>query len=257
MAASVWMKSTYGPASMSRAMAETMPRVTVPPRPKGLPTAITSSPTRTWSLSPSASSGRSFGVDLQEREVGLLVGADHLGVELAVVGEAHLHRLGLVHHVVVGDDVAVALHHEARAERHAVPMALRPALIRRRRDRALGQAEAAEELLEGRALAEGRPLGAHPRHLVVVLGGEHRHHRRAGPLDQVGDGVRRLGHRLRRRGRPSAPASGVQAIQAPAVAASAVVLSKVAMRVMSGNLSSARCHALAGRRVARQDRTRT
>jgi hypothetical protein len=31
---------------MSRPSAETMPVVTVPPRPKGLPTAITQSPTR-------------------------------------------------------------------------------------------------------------------------------------------------------------------------------------------------------------------
>ena len=105
---------------MSRAIAETMPRVTVPPRPKGLPTAMTSSPTRTWSLSPSSSTGRFFVVDLEQREVGLLVGADDLGVELAVVGEADLHGLGVVDHVVVGDDVAVALDHEARAERHAL-----------------------------------------------------------------------------------------------------------------------------------------
>ena len=218
---------------MSRAMAETMPRVTVPPRPKGLPTAITSSPTRTWSLSPSASSGRSVGVDLEQREVGLLVGADDLGVELAVVGEAHLHRLGVVDHVVVGDDVAVALHHEARAERHAVPVALRPALARRHRDRALGHAEAAEELLEGRAGAEGRPLGAGLRPSRRPPGWR-------APSPPPGWSAR-PGRRRRSAPRPpaaggavSAPASGVQAIQAPAVAASAVVLSKVAMRVMSG-----------------------
>ena len=48
--ASIWMKSSYGPAPMSRPRAETMPAVTVPPRPNGLPTASTQSPMRgAWS----------------------------------------------------------------------------------------------------------------------------------------------------------------------------------------------------------------
>src|SRR4029450_338333 len=44
--ASIWMKSSYGPLPMSRPEAETMPAVTVPPRPNGLPTASTQSPIR-------------------------------------------------------------------------------------------------------------------------------------------------------------------------------------------------------------------
>ena len=52
MAASVWMKSSYGPWRMSRPRALTMPAVTEPPRPKGLPMASTTSPTRPVSLSP-------------------------------------------------------------------------------------------------------------------------------------------------------------------------------------------------------------
>ena len=48
---------------------------------------------------------------------------------------------------------------------------------------------------------------------------------------------------------------GAQAIQAPAVAASAVVLSKVAMRVISGKPLVCSCHALEGS-VERQDRSR-
>ena len=36
---------------MSRALAETMPAVAVPPRPKGLPMAMTQSPTRGWAVS--------------------------------------------------------------------------------------------------------------------------------------------------------------------------------------------------------------
>ena len=52
--ASTWMKSSYGPSPISRPTAETMPAVTVPPRPNGLPTASTLSPGRTLPLSPKA-----------------------------------------------------------------------------------------------------------------------------------------------------------------------------------------------------------
>ena len=43
---------------MSRERAETMPAVTVLPRPKGLPIAITQSPTRTVSLSAKVTAGK-------------------------------------------------------------------------------------------------------------------------------------------------------------------------------------------------------
>src|SRR5438034_4951320 len=43
--ASVWMKSSYGPAPITRPLALTMPAVTVCSRPKGLPMAMTQSPT--------------------------------------------------------------------------------------------------------------------------------------------------------------------------------------------------------------------
>ena len=69
---------------MSRLRAETMPAVTVPPRLNGLPIAITHSPSRSLSESPNftAISGLS-GLNLQHREIGLLVDADQLGLELA------------------------------------------------------------------------------------------------------------------------------------------------------------------------------
>ena len=44
--ASVWMKSSYGPAPMTRFLALTIPFVTVLLSPNGLPTATTHSPTR-------------------------------------------------------------------------------------------------------------------------------------------------------------------------------------------------------------------
>src|SRR5262245_28563143 len=40
IAASVWMKLSKGPNRMSRFLAETIPAVTVPPRPDGLPIAM-------------------------------------------------------------------------------------------------------------------------------------------------------------------------------------------------------------------------
>src|SRR5919112_2504203 len=46
--ASIWMKSSYGPLPISRCWADTMPAVTVPPRPNGLPIAITQSPIRAF-----------------------------------------------------------------------------------------------------------------------------------------------------------------------------------------------------------------
>ncbi|OYX65396.1 MAG: phosphoserine phosphatase SerB [Rhizobiales bacterium 32-66-11] len=52
MAASVCRKLSYGPALMLRLRAETTPTVRVPPRPNGLPMAITQSPTRILSESP-------------------------------------------------------------------------------------------------------------------------------------------------------------------------------------------------------------
>ena len=85
--ASIWMKSSYGPAPMSRPRAETMPAVTVPPRPNGLPTASTQSPMR-GAFSASFDVGEVVAaVDLDQREVGPRIGADDLGrIGLAVVG---------------------------------------------------------------------------------------------------------------------------------------------------------------------------
>jgi hypothetical protein len=60
--ASVWMKSSYGPALISRERAETMPAVTVPPRPNGLPIASTQSPIRVSVLSPQLAAFRSWSV---------------------------------------------------------------------------------------------------------------------------------------------------------------------------------------------------
>ena len=69
---------------MSRLRAETMPAVTVEPRPKGSPMAITQSPIRALSLSPKWVAGSGFfGVDLEQRQIGLVVAADQLGRQAA------------------------------------------------------------------------------------------------------------------------------------------------------------------------------
>ena len=102
---------------MSRPCAETMPAVTVPPRPNGLPTAITQSPTR-GCLSANFTNGKvSRRLDLEQREVGALVGADQLGLVLVVLVEADLDLAGAVDDVVVGHDVAVRRDDEAGALR--------------------------------------------------------------------------------------------------------------------------------------------
>ena len=89
---------------MSRPCAETMPAVTVPPRPNGLPTAITQSPTRGVLLGElDEREGLAAGLDLEQRQVGALVGADQLGLVLVVLVEADLDLAGAVDHVVVGD----------------------------------------------------------------------------------------------------------------------------------------------------------
>ena len=59
--ASSCRKSSNGPAPISRPRAETMPAVTDPPRPNGLPAAKIQSPTSTCRLSPQTTAGSRFG----------------------------------------------------------------------------------------------------------------------------------------------------------------------------------------------------
>ncbi len=149
-----------------RPMAETMPIVTVWPTASGLPMANTTSPTRSLSLSASVTQGRFVGLDLDDGDVGLRVGADHPGLELAVVGQGDLHLVRALHDVVVGEDVAVGRHDDAGAEAFLARLAL---LV-------------AEELAEirGQALAHG-------------FRGIDRHHRLLHGVDHVGIADRHAG----------------------------------------------------------------
>ena len=124
IAASVWMKSwmlrslVFGSASV-RPFALMMPDVTVKVRfsPSGLPTASTHSPTRERVAVAERGGGQVVGVDLEHGEVGAGIGADDLGLELPPVEQPHRHLVGAVHHVIVGEDVAVLADDEAGARR--------------------------------------------------------------------------------------------------------------------------------------------
>ena len=106
IAASVWMKKPKSSTPIwLRASAETMPLVTVWPMPKGLPIASTRSPISRLSESANCSVGKlsSVVLDLQDREIDLLVLEQHRRVELAPVGEGDLDLVGVLDDVVVGD----------------------------------------------------------------------------------------------------------------------------------------------------------
>ena len=102
-----------------------MPAVTVCESAKGLPMASTQSPTCAVSELPSLTvgSGR-VGVDLDDRQIGGLVDADHARrtaqvLVVRVGGELDVDLVGLLDNVIVGDDVALGIDDEAGAERLA------------------------------------------------------------------------------------------------------------------------------------------
>ncbi len=102
---------------MLRLRAETMPSVTEPPRPKGLPIAITQSPTIGSVAVAELDEGQIVaGVDLEDREIGLRVGADDLGRPARAVSQENLDLVGALDDVIVGDDDAVGADDEAGAE---------------------------------------------------------------------------------------------------------------------------------------------
>src|SRR5699024_696497 len=62
-----------------------------------------------------------FSVDLNHGKIRVGILADKLGVEFAPIVEAHGYRLGVIHHVVIGDDDAlVGINDDAGAGRHAL-----------------------------------------------------------------------------------------------------------------------------------------
>jgi hypothetical protein len=73
-------------SDVAAARAETMPAVTVPPRPNRLPTAITPSPTNGASGAKETNGKFAPSLTLSQREIGLRVRADNVGRDRLAVG---------------------------------------------------------------------------------------------------------------------------------------------------------------------------
>ena len=97
---------------MSRPRADTMPAVTVPPRPNGFPTARTQSPMR-GDLSESFTYGNGAVLYLDQRQIGARISPDHLGVVSLAIIRRDLNAFGLLHDVIVGYGIAVRRNDEA------------------------------------------------------------------------------------------------------------------------------------------------
>ena len=127
IAASVWMKSSYGPWWMSRPRAETMPAVTAAAQAERVadrqhPVAdARRHRNRRTATAGSGLSGFTFSSAMSPR----LVAADHGGLQRGVVLQGHGDLVGAVDDVVVGHDDAGGIDDEAGAE------ALHPPLRRR------------------------------------------------------------------------------------------------------------------------------
>ena len=144
-------------------------------------------------------------LDLQQREIGLLVGADHGGVDGAAVVECYFHLGGVLDHVVVGDDEAVRRDDEARTLRLRGAWTTRTPAALHAGDLS---AELLEEAVEG--IVGGELLSA--ASILIVIGGRrgladlnlHGNNGAADALNRVGEGdgrVRADGLRLRERER--------------------------------------------------------
>ena len=74
------------------------------------------SPTRAFAESAKRKRRQIGGVDLQNGDVGLGIGADDLGLELALVAERDGDLVGAVDHVIIGEQVAVGTHDHAASQ---------------------------------------------------------------------------------------------------------------------------------------------
>ena len=122
-AASVWITSSIGRPlrdASERPSAETTPAVTVESKPSGLPIA-----TAIWprlSVAAVAEHGRrqAGAMRLEQRQVGVGIGAEQLGAHPAAVGEGDFERGRAVDHVMVGDDQPVRRDGDAGAHAAAL-----------------------------------------------------------------------------------------------------------------------------------------
>jgi hypothetical protein len=141
IAASVWMKLPNGFAvPISRPTAETIPMVTVWPDAERVADREDHVPHARLFDWPKVTAVRLGAEIAHHREVGLRVGPDHLAHQGSPVAQGHLDVGHALHHVVIGEDVALAADDHPGAERQL----------------GLGrELEAlAEEALEGRVVEE-------------------------------------------------------------------------------------------------------
>ena len=120
MAASVWMNCPGLRASsregFGRFSALTMPRVTVKRNPNGLPKASTVCPGMQLGGIAPRNAGEVLAFDLDHGQIGQRIGADHLGGQHAAIVHGHANVDRAIHHVVVGDDVAIGRNDDAAAD---------------------------------------------------------------------------------------------------------------------------------------------
>src|SRR5260370_31928334 len=60
--------------------------------------------------------GQIGSVDLQYGDIAFRIGADHFGFELALIGECDCDSASAIHYVVIGKDIALPGHNDARTE---------------------------------------------------------------------------------------------------------------------------------------------
>src|SRR5947207_12311455 len=95
--------------------------------------------------------------DLHRRPVGRGMTADDGGLEFSIVGETHFDGLRVLHDMVVGEDVTLSVHDDARSHRTGVLPGLPPV---EETLEELGAEELPETLLPLRSLAfRSDPLG--------------------------------------------------------------------------------------------------
>ncbi|MCY1408812.1 hypothetical protein D9M71_241420 [compost metagenome] len=121
-------------------------------------------------------------IDLQQRHVSTRVGTHQLGLELATVRQADDDLVGIGHHMVIGEHVAITGDDETRAQRLRLALA-----VAARRARLLGHV-ALEELAEHRRQAfQVRHLACGDSAVRQLLLGTDVDHRRRSLLHQGGE----------------------------------------------------------------------
>src|SRR5262249_25533003 len=128
-------------------------------------------------------------IDLDEREIGAGIGADHLGAEGLAIVHHDLDGLRVVHDVVVGHRVAVRADEETRTLAGYWTTVRLLTLLRVE----VGHPEATEEALHRRVLRERRTVLAPARHGVGVELDADRDHGRLDLLHEVAKAHGHLG----------------------------------------------------------------